>query len=52
VPERPTQRVTGAAFGSPQLFQCYAALIQFQTLRSVSDNHVHVAVLVSAWCLL
>jgi len=26
--------------------------MQYQTLRSVSDNHVHVAVLVSAWCLL
>ena len=37
-----TLGVNGAAFGSPQLFQCYVALMQYQTLRSVSDNHVFV----------
>ena len=37
-----TLGVNGAAFGSPQLFQCYVALMQYQTLRSVSDHHVFV----------
>ena len=34
--------VTGAAFGSPQPFQYNAALMQYQTLRSVFDHHVFV----------
>ena len=42
MPERPTQRVTGAAFGSPQLFSVLRCTVQYQTLRSVSDNDVFV----------
>ena len=33
---------SGAAFGSPQLFRRWLATMQYQSLRSVSDNHVFV----------
>ena len=32
----------GRPSGRPNCFQCYDALMQYQTLRSVSDHHVFV----------
>jgi hypothetical protein len=34
--------MTSRASGHLNCFQCYAAVMQYQTLRSVSDSHVFV----------